>query len=192
MDQQQKENIIEDLLYEAGARANLNRIGKAEKKNTFRRVFSIAAAIILIAAIGLASLFNGSNDLEEAIAEAYEFPSFNKSRAAVANITDAYSEELAKGQYKQVLKSLEGQELSQQDLLVKANLYYQLDMLVQANQLIIETEWNDSFLYQESRWLIFLIALQNGNDKAFLESIIPDLKSSHKVKGKDLLNLYKE
>jgi hypothetical protein len=163
---------------------------QSNAKPSFSSWLSKVAAFIgllLFAYFGSQLLQDNASNRMAKVDEVYEFPVFTKSRSNIINKIDPLLNELNTGQYQKVLPLLSSDSLSEADLFAKIHIYFKLDSLQRAKQLLANTSWNDEYYIQEVKWLEFLIEYRNGLPIEELETKIVNLPTSFQNDARKLL-----
>jgi len=189
MNPQEKENIVEDLLYEASARKYLKENKSGKKKPIVRYLMMAAAAIVLALFIVKLPMGNADTSRLAALEEVYSFPVISKSRSAQTAIVDQHISELNTGNYEFVLDKLAVESpLSEKDAFVKAHIFFEQRKYKELRSHLQSYVFKGQYYKDEISWLTFLINFQEGQTREQLNSSIHTLTQQHQKKAKRLLD----
>lgn len=189
MENEDKIEIIKDILYEESTRSML--LGQSDTlDNNVNQPSSIwkwvaAACVIAFATfIGYGLLNDNSHDRALLANRYHEFPIISKSRGAEQNIVDDYLAQINSKEFDVVLPLLEGSDLSEKDQFVKALMLFEMEKFEDAKKVINAINWSDPYHIQEVNWLHFLINyIQNES----LDGMVDKLSAEYKLKAEKLL-----
>lgn len=179
---------IKDLLYESRARMLLSGPALSKARSSVRWLYigvaSIAAAIAVYMLYPSAA---GLTERADLIAEVYTMPPIPKSRSATQDIIDAYSADIASGDYAEALDALSVPSLSERDRYYKVHLLVADGQYTEAQKLLKDVIWDDSYYQEESEWLRFLIMVHNGTDAGQLSELVPTLPIAYQPKATTII-----
>ncbi len=188
MENEIKENIIKDLLYEHSSRKILVAKAKQNKTKIFVLRAVAAGLITVMTLVGTQYYLNKAVDRNDLVASLYKFPNISKSRSADFSQVDRYITELNNKEYQLVLQNLYNDSLSEKDLFVKTNLFYQLDSLENVKQIIESYKFDDPYNKDQIGWLDFLVSYKSGENKGNLKIKLDGLSKDYQPKAKILLD----
>lgn len=188
MDKEQRNKIIESMIYEEAQRRRLlgDSVSIPSRKSRIIKIVGLAASIAILAFAGSQLFKTNTPDRSTLASEVYSFPTLDKSRSN--SIIDRYIDQINQKQYLATLDSIRGKNLDDRSSYVAMHLYYAIDSLEQAQNLATNTPFQDDQYLEDAQWLHFLIEYRAGADKELLTSLSEDLEEKYKIKAIALID----